>query len=86
MRVTATLKRVSQHNHILIQDVYLEGVFFRDHVWLRHNKRLDSFHPGDRITFTAKLKNYIDSSDINKTKVGLRGIRNVQVVESSFKF
>ncbi len=76
--VVATFNRRSQNNHVLLDDVFVDDEFFRDHVWVRNSKRFERFKKGDNMTFTAEFKEYIDSSDINKNKLGLRRIRYVK--------
>jgi len=80
MQVVATFNRRSQNNHVLLNDVIIDGEFFRDHVWVKNSKRFDRFKKDDQITFTAEFKEYLDSSNVNNTKKGLRHIRFVKVL------
>ena len=64
---------------LLLREVRFNGtLLFRDHVWIRDDKRTAHLTTGDSIHFTARLKPYMDSSDIKSTKLGLVLIRNVK--------
>ena len=70
-------------NHVVLKDVHVNGEYFRDHAWIKPNKRIvTSLKRGDMFTATAVLHEYLDSSDVTKTKTGLKHIRNIQELET----
>ncbi len=65
---------------VVLGKVYINGVFFRDHSYIKMTKRLKDIRVGDNITATAKLIEYISVDTNKKDKLGFRTLRNVQVI------
>ena len=72
-------------DRIVLEDVYIDGEFFRDHVWVPRSKRFEGINEGDVITATVKLQNYPDPETNRMTKVGIKHIRNLSVVPLSVR-
>lgn len=73
---------------IVLEDVHVDGEYFRCHSWVKLSKRLE--HPsnvdrklkdGDVINATAEVSEYIDSGDLSNRKVGFKTFRNVRIME-----
>ena len=66
-------------NHVLLCDVHVNGVFFRDHVWVKKSKQLcdEKFNKGDKLCCTAIVCEYINVDDAKKPKIGFRHVRCV---------
>ena len=66
-------------DRLLLINVKLGKLLFRDHVYIKKTKRNNHLKKGDYIFFNACVVPYIDSSDINKYKLGLRQMRNIKI-------
>lgn len=73
---------------VVLEDVSVDGEYFRCHSWVKLTRRLE--HPsnidrklkdGDTISATAEVSEYIDSSDLSNRKIGFKTFRNVRIVE-----
>ena len=66
------LHHASGTTRIILEDIYLDGVFWRDHAWVGNNHRLPS---KGRFTATCKTHSYpgLDGG----SKIGVSHIRNV---------
>ncbi|MCB4760474.1 MAG: hypothetical protein LGB58_07075 [Sulfurovum sp.] len=77
MIYTAEVGRVSNredlvYNLIVFKNIKKNGEVFRDHVWVKKEKRMDKIKLGDNIEFTATEYTY------GKDKIGLKKIRNIK--------
>ena len=63
---------------ITLVDVYINGVFFRDHSFIKNTKRLKYFREYDKISFTALVNLYPNPHTNKMDKVGFKHIRNVR--------
>lgn len=72
---------------ILLREVRLNGnLLFRDHVWVKDDKRTSKLGIGDHIHFTAKISPYIDVDNIKSKKLGLVNLRNIKCLYKTKKF
>jgi len=76
-----TLNKNTNNEMIVLANVHVNGEYFRDHSWIKMTKRLSKVSIGDKISATATLINYIDSSSIKNSKYGLKSFRNVQITK-----
>jgi len=62
-----------------LEDIQVDGEFFRDHTWIRLNRQINNLNlkRGDMISGTAKLFAYQDIEDKNREKYGLKKLRNL---------
>lgn len=70
-------------DRIVLTNLTLNDEPFRDHCWTKFTKRLRNVRYGDVIEFTADKVIYPDSQDVTSTKVGIRSLRNVKILERS---
>ena len=63
------------HSRILLQDVRIGGLLFRDHLWVKLDG-LEKFKQKDIIKFRSRIKNYFNSSNFDMSKIGLTNIFN----------
>ena len=75
------IDRTSNNKMIVLEDVYVNEVYFRDHAWVRYTKRFRMLHKDDIFTAAAVLINYNYSNDTKLDKFGLKSFRSVRVVE-----
>lgn len=83
--VTAKVARINggKHmieNYILLHNVYVNEEYFRDHCYITLKRRLSVLKYGDYFTATAEMYEYIDSNDLTKKKIGLRGFRSISKI------
>lgn len=72
---------------ILLREVRLNGnLLFRDHVWVKDDKRTSKLCPGDHIHFTARIKPYLDIDNLKSKKLGLTMLRNIKCLYKTKKF
>lgn len=69
----------SNSRMIILKDVYVNEVFFRDHSWIKVTKRLSWLKVGDSFDATATLIEYMDVDDFKNKKLGVKSFRNVIV-------
>jgi hypothetical protein len=62
---------------ILLENVYVNGEFFRDHSWIKMIKRFAFFKSGDTFTANATVYEYIDPDNIEQKKIGIKSLRRV---------
>ena len=62
---------------VLLNDVFVNGTYLRDHTFMKHSKRWKSCKIGDTVTFTAELRNYVHKG---VEKLGLGSSRFIVVV------
>ena len=84
VQVEFTVEKIVVSGHsgdemILVNDVYVNGEFFRDHSWIKMTKRLSVVSAGDKVSSTAILMDYFDTNTNKKYKVGFRSFRNVKI-------
>jgi len=70
---------------VLLREVRLGKLLFRDHVWIRDNRKIKTIKDKTSIKFTAKIKEYIDVDDLNSFKLGLEQVRNVKILKYNKK-
>ena len=64
---------------IILGDIYINGHYFRDHLYITMNKRFNDLKEGSRIKATAFLKYYYDVDTNKLDKIGFERIRNVRL-------
>ncbi len=57
------------HKRILLRDVRIGKLLFRDHVWI-NIKNLEKFKEHDIIKFSARIKKYLNVEDGKMSKLG----------------
>ena len=83
--ITAKVARFNRSKHkvvdyILLHNIYINGDHFRDHAYVELKRRLSVLKYGDYFTATAEIYEYIDSNDLRKKKIGLRGFRSISKI------
>ncbi len=83
--VICKVDRISRNNYLtsdflLLRDVYFNGDFFRNHLYVKRSKRLEFACKDDVLTFTAIVKTYLDVDDVTQTKLGLCSVRQVHKI------
>lgn len=80
----AKIKRIvksdkSGTGRILLEDVAVDGEFFRDHVWAKTNKQFANLglSEGEILIGNAKLYVYDDLDNPRQKKIGLKKLRNL---------
>lgn len=78
VNVSAKVSTITQcdrsgKSRILLKDIYVNSIFFRDHAWVNFDKNIKVVNENDNITCYARRKKYGDG------KVTLRGFRCVVV-------
>ncbi len=71
------------HTHqdkIVLEDVYINGVFFRDHSHLKLSKRFAGVNRGDVITAWATLIRYLDVDTLKEDKLGFKSVRYIEKI------
>ena len=80
VNVRATVTKVTHDytstDRLLLEDVYVNDSYFRDHVWVKATKRFSKLTVGDSFTSTAMLKTYIS---VDGQKIGLEEFRSITV-------
>lgn len=61
---------------MLLGDLFIEGIYWRDHTFVKYSKRWEKAKPGDTVQFTARVEPYRHDGRI---KYGLRHVRNLKV-------
>ena len=84
IHITALVKKIvvdrtSNVEMILLNDVYINGEYFRNHAWVKMTKRLSSVSAGVNISASAKLIEYF-GCDGKGDKLGFRSIRSVKIL------
>ncbi|MDY0138260.1 MAG: hypothetical protein RBR50_01050 [Candidatus Izemoplasmatales bacterium] len=69
----------SNVDRALLQDVFVNGQYFRDHVWVRKSKRFKDIGSGTVINAFCTLVEYRGE---NEKKLGLRHLRGVKVINT----
>lgn len=70
--------RINRKSTLLINLHTVDGLV-RDHAWVGIQTRFDSFlKPKTHITFTARVKYYVDIDTGKRTKLGLHHVRNIR--------
>ena len=69
--------------HLVFEDVYVDGELYRDHIWLNYAKRFRAakMKIGKVYSFTALVLHYPDVENVNGSKVGFGHIRNIKLLE-----
>ena len=85
VNVLSKVKRISNNDYmvtdyILLEDVYIQGEYWRDHCYIKKSERLEGVSKDDLISFTATLYEYLDSEDVTNMKIGVKEIRSVKKV------
>ena len=68
------------NDKIILKDIYLDGIFWRNHAYIKSTKRLKHLCKGDVFAATAEPYLYIDVDTNRCDKIGLSGFRSVVVV------
>ncbi len=76
-RITGDMNGVGR---IVLKDLHVNGEYAKDHAWIKMTKAFRGIKTGDMFTATALVYEYMDSSDINRAKTGLKTIRSVQKI------
>jgi len=63
-------------DRLLLKEVYFNGKFFRDHLWIKKTGRLNKAKENEKISFTGRVLHYPDAEK-EEPKIGLTHIRNV---------
>ena len=63
--------------YLVFEDVWVDGTFFRNHSWIKQSSRLKNLKTGERYSFTAIVRNYLDADDVTRGKIGFGHIRSV---------
>ena len=82
--VVAKVKNIHKSRNnvmmIVLEDIYINGNYFRDHLYVRRAKRLSCLNEGDFFTATAIVYLYPDIETNRVDKVGLDTFRSVKIV------
>ena len=83
--VTAKVARINDtkymtEDYMLLHNVYVNGEYFRDHCFIVLKRRLSVLEYGDYFSASAEMYEYIDSNDLAKKKIGLRGFRSISKI------
>ncbi len=70
---------------VLLREVRLGKLLFRDHVWVRNDKFIKHLKDKTNISFKAKVKRYIDVDNTQSYKLGLVQVRNISVLKYNKK-
>lgn len=65
---------------LLLREVRLGGLLFREHMWIEETTKLKNIPNGTVIEFRAKIEDYINSDDFNNPKqkvISLIGIKTL---------
>lgn len=68
----------SNVDRVLLQDIFVNGQYFRDHVWVRKSKRFKGISSGSVINAFGTLVEYRGEKG---KKLGLRHLRAVKILE-----
>jgi len=84
VHITATVDKFIYNRQIcsrqvILVDIYINGHYFRDHLYITMNKRFNDIKDGSRIEATAFLKYYYDVDTNKLNKIGFERIRNVRL-------
>lgn len=66
------------YNRILLRNVRLGKLLFRDHVWIKESKFLKTVENGYVIKFSANVTDYINPDNLQIPKKGVCKLRNVE--------
>ena len=80
--ITLSVVATANTEKLLIKEVYVNGEYFRDHVWIKNTKKLKVLSKGDKFTATATL---IEYASIDGKKFGLRSFKSVVVDKEELK-
>lgn len=89
-KVTQVFVDRLNEERVVLEDVYVDGKYFKDHSWVKMSKRLEnaqtSQNPrkvkkGDIISATAEVSEYLNGSSMADRKLGLKTFRHVRIVE-----
>ena len=83
---TAIVEKRNSHDvhrfgcvRILLREVRFNGnLLFRDHVWIKEDKRTSKLQIGDLIHFSSRIQPYLDIDNLSTHKLGLSYIRNIK--------
>lgn len=73
---------------VVLEDIYINGEYFKDHSWIKMSKRLENAQTskkprkvktGDIISATAEISEYLNGSCTADRKLGLKTFRHVVV-------
>ncbi len=86
VQATATVEAIVMSRHsnselVLLYDVYVNGSYFRDHVFVKKTKRLSVLKTGYKFCANATLIDYHCSTSGKLDKLGLRSFRSVYISE-----
>ena len=65
---------------ILLREVRVGKLLFRDHLWVPENKRLIKIPNGTVIQFSATIEDYINIDDFSKPKQKLRDFKSIKII------
>jgi hypothetical protein len=85
-QLTAYFERLQGYTYtsekkILIRNIYINGLFFRDHAFIHMTKYLDILRQGDTFSAQAKMEYYFNPDTNMKDKVGLKRFRKIEVIK-----
>ena len=66
---------------VLLNDIYVNGSYFRDHTFVKKTKRLSILHVGDKFSANATLIDYHCSTSGKLDKLGLKSFRSIYIIE-----
>ena len=84
VHIEATIDRFIYNRQIdlkqvILGNIYINGHYFRDHLYITMNKRFNDAKEGSRIKATAFLKYYYDVETNKLSKIGFERIRSVRL-------
>lgn len=86
--VTKIGKARDGNDAVLIEDVHVNGEYYKDHAWIKMSKRLQypggidepPLKVGDKIKSTAEVYEYLDGSSVSDMKIGFKTFRSVRII------
>lgn len=80
VRVKAIFNHKNNQNKVLVDDVLVDGEFFKTHSWLPYCKGMRNLRKGDIFTFNATECEYIGlSGDKQVLKRGFKDLSNISL-------
>lgn len=65
---------------VLIKNVFIDGVFVRDHMWIKlKSKQLSKIKRAHMLKATGRITYYLNPVTLKKDKIGLEKIANIEI-------
>jgi len=69
------------YNRILLRNVRIGKLLFREHVWIKESKFLKTIVNGTIIKFSGTICEYINPEDLNRPKKGIQKVRRIETIK-----